>query len=95
MALLVGVERRAAVEFSFLLAIPTVLAAACYSLWQNRAVLDDSGLGQIAVGFAVSFLVALVVVRWMMAVIGRIGFAPFGWYRIALGSLMLAVLYSR
>lgn len=95
MALLVGVERRAAVEFSFVLAIPTVLAAACYSLWQSRAVLDDSGLGQIAVGFAVSFIVALVVVRWMVATIGRIGFEPFGWYRIVLGSAILAWLALR
>ncbi len=88
-ALLIGVERRAAVEFSFMLAIPTMLAATAYSLWQGRAVLDDSGLGQIAVGFMVSFVVALVVVRWMLAAIGRIGFAPFGWYRIALGAAIL------
>jgi undecaprenyl-diphosphatase len=88
-ALLVGVERRTAVEFSFLLAIPTMLAATAYSLWQNRAALDDSGLGQIAVGFAVSFVVALAVVRWILATISRIGFAPFGWYRIALGTAIL------
>ena len=89
-ALLAGVERRAAAEFSFLLAIPTMLAAAAYSLWQGRAALDDSGLGQIAVGFAVSFVVALAVVRWTLAAISRIGFAPFGWYRIALGTAILA-----
>jgi undecaprenyl-diphosphatase len=90
MALLLGVDRRTAVEFSFMLAIPTMLAATAYSLWQGRAALDDSGLGQIAVGFVVSFVVALVVVRWMMAVISRIGFAPFGWYRILLGAAILA-----
>ena len=73
-----------------MLAIPTMLAATAYSLWQGRATLDDSGLGQIAVGFAVSFVVALGVVRWTTAAIGRIGFAPFGWYRIALGTLILA-----
>lgn len=94
-ALLVGMERRAAIEFSLMLAIPTVPAAAAYSLWQGRAALDDSGLGQIAVGFAASFVVALQVVRWTTAAIGRIGFAPFGWYRIALGALILAWSASR
>lgn len=89
MALLVGVERRTAVEFSLMLAIPTMLAATVFSLWENRAVLDASGLGQIAVGFVASFGVALVVVRWMLATIARIGFAPFGWYRIALGASIL------
>jgi undecaprenyl-diphosphatase len=92
-ALLLGVDRRTAVEFSFMLAIPTILAAAAYSLWQGRVALDDSGLGQIAVGFFVSFVVALGVVRWTMAIISRIGFAPFGWYRITLGAVILAWLF--
>jgi undecaprenyl-diphosphatase len=91
-ALLLGVDRRTAVEFSFMLAIPTILAAAAYSLWQSRAALDNSEFGQIAVGFVVSFAVALGVVRWTMAIISRIGFAPFGWYRIALGAVILAWL---
>jgi undecaprenyl-diphosphatase len=91
-ALLLGVDRRTAVEFSFMLAIPTILAAAAYSLWQSRAALDNSEFGQIAVGFVVSFVVALGVVRWTMAVISRIGSAPFGWYRIALGAVILAWL---
>jgi undecaprenyl-diphosphatase len=91
-ALLLGVNRRTAVEFSFMLAIPTILAAAAYSLWQSRAALDNSEFGQIAVGFVVSFVVALGVVRWTMAIISRIGFAPFGWYRIALGAVILAWL---
>jgi undecaprenyl-diphosphatase len=89
-ALLLGVNRRTAVEFSFMLAIPTILAAAAYSLWQGRTALADLGLGQIAVGFVVSFVVALGVVRWTMATISRIGFAPFGWYRITLGTMILA-----
>ncbi|MGG5820345.1 undecaprenyl-diphosphate phosphatase [Falsiroseomonas sp. HW251] len=94
-ALVVGVERRTAAEFSFVLAIPTMLAATVYSLFKARHELDFSGLGQIAVGFVVAFVVALVVVRWVMAVIGRIGFTPFAWYRIALGSVMLVVLAFR
>jgi undecaprenyl-diphosphatase len=94
-ALLVGVDRRTAAEFSFVLAIPTMLAATAYSLFKARNDLDLSGVGQIAIGFAVSFVVALLVVRWLMSVIARIGFTPFGWYRIALGSLMLVVLLLR
>lgn len=91
-ALLCGVERRAAAEFSFLLAIPTMLAAAAYSLLKARHELSLDGLGLIAVGFAAAFVVALLTVRAVMAFIGRIGFTPFGWYRIALGLVMLAVL---
>jgi undecaprenyl-diphosphatase len=91
-ALLVGVERRTAAEFSFVLAIPTMFAATAYALYKGRNDLDLSGLAQIGVGFATAFVVALVVVRWLMGVIARIGFAPFGWYRIALGTLMLVVL---
>ena len=94
-ALLLGVERRTAAEFSFVLAIPTMLAATAYSLWKARHGLEADGLGQIAVGFAVAFAVALVTVRWVLSVIGRIGFTPFGWYRIALGGVMLAWLTLR
>lgn len=94
-ALLLGVERRAAAEFSFLLAIPTMLAATAYSLWKARAELDASGAGLIAVGLVGAFAVALLVVRWMLAVVGRIGFAPFGWYRIALGAVVLFWLTLR
>ncbi|WP_372621625.1 undecaprenyl-diphosphate phosphatase [Falsiroseomonas sp.] len=94
-ALLVGVERRTAAEFSFILAIPTMFAATVYALWKARRDLDLSSLTQIGVGFVVSFIVALVVVRWLMSVIARIGFTPFGWYRIALGSVMLVVLALR
>jgi len=94
-ALLLGVERRTAAEFSFLLAIPTMLAATVFSLWKVRNEIDPSGLGQIALGFAVAFAVALVVVRTVLASISRIGFAPFGWYRIALGAVILAWLTIR
>jgi undecaprenyl-diphosphatase len=94
-ALLLGVERRAAAEFSFLLAIPTMLAAAVFSLWKARDALDVSELGQIAVGFAAAFIVALVVVRAVLASISRIGFAPFGWYRIILGAVILIWLGLR
>jgi undecaprenyl-diphosphatase len=93
-ALLVGADRRTAAEFSFILAIPTMFAATAYSLYKVRDTLDGSGLAQIAVGFTVAFLVALVVVRAVIAFIGRVGFAPFGWYRIAVGGVMLAWLLA-
>ena len=94
-ALLVGVDRKAAAEFSFILAIPTMLAATAYSLFKARAELSADGAGLIAVGFAAAFLVAFLVVRWLIGVVGRIGFAPFGWYRIVLGVVMLAWLSLR
>ena len=91
-ALLLGVERRAAAEFSFFLSIPTMLGAAVYDLYKNRAVLSLDGSLVIALGFIVSFLAAGLVVRAVVDFIGRHGFAPFGWYRIALSVVMLAVL---
>ncbi len=94
-ALLIGVERRAAAEFSFVLAIPTMLAATVYSLWKARAELDFSAFGQIGIGFMAAFVVAYLTVRTLLAVIGRIGFSPFGWYRIGLGVLTLLVLALR
>lgn len=94
-ALLLGVERRTAAEFSFVLAIPTMLAATAYSLFKVRNELGAEGLGQIGVGFVTAFVVAFFTVRWVLSVIGRIGFTPFGWYRIALGSVMLVFLVLR
>ena len=94
-ALALGVDRRTAAEFSFILAIPTMIAATVYTLFKEWQQLDFQGFGLIAVGTLVAFAVALVVVRAVLALIGRIGWAPFGWYRIALGSVMLLVLMFR
>jgi undecaprenyl-diphosphatase len=94
-ALLIGVDRRTAAEFSFVLAIPTMLAATVYSLFKARAEITSEAFDLIAVGFLTAFVVALITVRTVLTVISRTGFAPFGWYRIALGALMLAVLYAR
>ncbi len=91
-ALVIGVERRAAAEFSFMLAIPTMVAATFYSLFKARHEIDFSAFGQIGVGFVTAFVVAYFTVRAVLAVIGRIGFTPFGWYRIGLGLVMMAVL---
>lgn len=92
-ALLMRVDRRTAAEFSFFLAIPTMLGATVYDLYKNWSsmTMDDGAL--IAVGFVVAFIAAALVVRTLVDFVGRYGFAPFGWYRIALGSAMLVWLH--
>ncbi|MCU0829444.1 MAG: undecaprenyl-diphosphate phosphatase [Tabrizicola sp.] len=92
-ALLMGVEKRAAAEFSFLLSLPTMGAAVAYDLFKNRDVLDFSAVGDIAVGFAVAFVTAVLVVRWVLNYISRHGYALFGWWRIIVGSTALGALW--
>jgi undecaprenyl-diphosphatase len=94
-SLLLGVDRKAATEFSFFLAVPTMLAACVYDLYRNRAVLDFDGAGLIAIGFVTAFVAALIVVRSAIAFISRYGFQPFAWYRIAVGTAMLGILLVR
>ena len=72
-----------------------MLAATVYSLWKARSELDFSAFGQIGIGFVAAFVVAFLTVRTLLAVIGRIGFTPFGWYRIGLGVVMMLVLALR
>lgn len=91
-ALLIGVEKRAAAEFSFLLSLPTMGAAVAYDLFKNRDVLDFGALWEIAVGFAVAFVTAVLVVRWVLNYISRNGYALFGWWRIIVGSAALGAL---
>jgi undecaprenyl-diphosphatase len=90
-ALMFGVDRKAAAEFSFFLAIPTMFAATGYDLFKNRDALNGHDVTVIAVGFVAAFVSALIVVRWFVGFVSRHGFAPFAWYRIALG---IAVLYA-
>jgi len=94
-ALLVDVERRAAAEFSFLLAIPTMLAATVYDLWQNRDILTADNISVIAVGFVTAFIVAMIVVRAVLGFISKHGYVPFAIYRILIGAVMLFILISR
>ncbi len=92
-ALLMGVEKRAAAEFSFLLSLPTMGAAVAYDLFKSRDVLDFGAVWDIAVGFAVAFVTAVVVVRWVLSYISRHGYALFGWWRIMVGSVALGALW--
>ena len=98
-ALSLGVERRTAAEFSFFLAIPTMLGATTLEFVKNRqeimAGAGGVGFGAVAVGFVVSFVVALVVVRAFVHYISRHGFAPFAWYRIVAGGVALVWLTMR
>jgi undecaprenyl-diphosphatase len=93
-ALAMGINRRTAAEFSFFLAIPTMLGASTLELWQNRAELAAGtgpvGWSHIAVGFIVAFVVALVVIKVFVAYVSRAGFTPFALYRIVAG---MAALY--
>ena len=96
-ALCLGVERRTAAEFSFFLAIPTMMGATVLELFDNREALarGDIDLGLIAVGFVVSFLVAIAVIKWFVGIVSRHGFAPFAWYRIVAGIIAIVWLGMR
>jgi undecaprenyl-diphosphatase len=91
-ALMLGVERKAAVEFSFFLSIPTMFGAVAYDLFKARHDLQASDVGLIAVGFVVAFVVALPVVKWLVGFVSRNGFAPFAYYRMAVGAIGLVLL---
>ena len=93
--LMMGVERKTAAEFSFFLAVPTMMAATVYALWKDRALLNADDLGMIAIGFTTAFLVALVVVKAFVAIVGKYGFAPFAYYRIIAGTAALIWLNMR
>lgn len=86
-----GLSRTAATEFSFFLAIPTIFGATVYDLWKSREMLSTDGLPGIAVGFVVSFVSAIVVVRWLLRYVAHNDFKAFGWYRIVFGILVLVL----
>ncbi len=88
--MLFGLDRKVATDFSFFLAIPTLIGASIYSLWKDRASLGAADVPLLLVGTVVSFLVALVVVRWLLRYISTHTFTPFAWYRIAFGIVVLA-----
>jgi undecaprenyl-diphosphatase len=91
-ALMLGVEKRAAAEFSFFLSIPTMAAAVGYDLLKNRDVLDFSAWNQIAVGFVLALVTGAFVVRWLLGFVSVRGYAWFGWWRIIVGGAALMAL---
>jgi undecaprenyl-diphosphatase len=88
--MLLGLSRKAATDFSFFLAIPTLVGAGAYSMWKERALLSTADIPLFAVGFVVSFLAAWACVRWLLRYVATHDFVPFAWYRIAFGLLVLA-----
>lgn len=93
-ATLLGVSRSAAAEFSFFLAIPVMLGASALSLYKGAGELSVANWDSIAIGFVVAFITALIVVDQFVKFISRSGFTPFGWYRVAVGALMLVWIYA-
>lgn len=91
-ALLMGVDRKTAAEFSFFLAIPTMVGASALELVKAGHELSSLGAATVASGFVTSFIVALIVVKLFVAFVTRHGFAPFAWYRILAGGVALIML---
>jgi undecaprenyl-diphosphatase len=87
--MLFGMSRRAATEFSFFLAVPTLIAAGAYDAWKNRGLFSAGDIGMWAVGLVASFVSAFVVIRWLIRYVASHDFRWFAWYRIAFGVLVL------
>jgi undecaprenyl-diphosphatase len=92
--MLLGLSRKAATEFSFYLAIPTLIGAGAYSLFKERALLSAADLPLFTVGVVFSFIFAWLCVRWLLRYISSHSFTPFAWYRIAFGLVVLATAWS-
>jgi len=92
--LLFGLSRRAATEFSFFLAVPTLIAAGAYDAWRNRELIAAGDLGLIAVGLVTSFVAAFLCIRWLLRFIVTHDFTIFAWYRIVFGVLVLITAWA-
>ena len=92
--MLFGLSRRAATEFSFFLAVPTLIAAGAYDLYKHRALFDSGDLGMFSIGFAAAFVSAFLCVRWLLRYIATHDFSVFAWYRIAFGVVVLATAHT-
>jgi undecaprenyl-diphosphatase len=88
-SLLLGTDKRSAAEFTFYLALPIMIGAFAYDSWKNRALMTDSLGFEIAIGFAAAFVMALIVVRWLLGYVSRHGFSMFAYWRIFVGALGL------
>ena len=91
-AMLLGADKRAAAEFSFFLAIPTMIGAFAYDFYKNRAEMTTDNLGIVAIGFVVSFITAIIVVKSFLGYVTRHGFVLFAWWRVIVGTLGLIAL---
>ena len=92
--LLLGVDKRAAAEFSFFLAIPTMVGAFTWDLIKDGAGIVPDFAWLIAIGFVTAFVSGLIVIKWMLNVVAKHGFAPFAWWRIAVGVIGLGLIFS-
>ena len=92
--MLFGMSRKAATEFSFFLAIPTLFAACAYEAVKNRHVLAAADLPAFGVGFVAAFISAFLCVRWLLRYVSHHDFTPFAWYRIAFGAVILATAWT-
>ena len=84
-----GLSRRAATEFSFFLAVPTLVAAGAYDFWRNRALFSAADVPLFSLGSVAAFVSAFLCVRWLLRYIATHDFTPFAWYRIVFGALVL------
>jgi len=91
-AMLLGADKRAAAEFSFFLAIPTMVGAFVYDLYKGRGEMTMDHAGLIAIGFVVSFITAMIVVKAFLGYVTRHGFTLFAWWRVIVGTLGLVAL---
>jgi len=91
-AMFLGADKRAAAEFSFFLAIPTMVGAFAYDFYKNRGEMTADHLGIIAIGFVVSFVTAIIVVKTFLEYVTRHGFTLFAWWRVIVGTLGLVAL---
>ena len=92
--MLMGLSRQAATDFSFFLAMPTLMGAGAYSLYKERALLSAADVPMFAVGLVFSFISAWLCIRWLLKYIATHSFVPFAWYRIGFGLLVLATAWS-
>jgi undecaprenyl-diphosphatase len=92
--MLMGMSRRAATDYSFFLAMPTLIGAGAYSLFKERALLSMNDVPVFGVGLLMSFISAWICVRWLLRYISSHNFVPFAWYRIAFGIVVLGTAWS-
>jgi undecaprenyl-diphosphatase len=92
--MLFGLSRKAATEFSFFLAMPTLIGAGAYDAYKNRALLSLSDWPIFAVGTIISFISALACVHWLIRFVATRDFTPFAWYRIVFGLIVLLTAYT-